>query len=186
MKAAEEVAPKPPPITGSVGSTPPPAAKTEPDATTNTKAATESANPPPAEAKAEPVEASGWDSAIFAPKRANVVTSKPAVFEATLVKAGDLVEPGPDVIDPVLIEHPELKFPKAAKKQKIRKMVVRLRVLVDENGNVLEAKLDEPAGNGFDESAMKVACQAQFIPATHGSVQVKMWTELPFYYRSKK
>jgi TonB family protein len=114
------------------------------------------------------------------------VTSKPAAPEATAVKVGDLVEPGPDVIDPVLIEHPKLKFPKAAKKQKIREMVVRLRVLVDENGNVLEAKLDKPVGNGFDESAMKVARQARFIPATHGRVQVKMWTELPLHYRQKK
>ena len=163
VKTAQNVVPDPPPITGSAGSI-----------------------PPPAEAKAEPVEASGWDSAIFAPKRANVVRSKPAAPEATTVKAGDLVEPGPDVIDPVLIEHPELKFPKAAKKQKIREMVVRLRVLVDENGHVLEAKLDKPVGNGFDESAMKVARQARFIPATHGRVQVKMWTELPLHYRPKK
>ncbi len=186
VKTAQNVVPNPPPITGSAGSTPPPAAKSEPAATTNTKVASEPANPPPAEAKAEPVEASGWDSAVFAPKRANVVTSKPAAPEATVVKAGDLVEPGADVIDPVLIEHPELKFPKAAKKQKIREMVVRLRVLVDENGHVLEAKLDKPVGNGFDESAMKVARQARFIPATHGRVQVKMWTELPLHYRQKK
>jgi TonB family protein len=145
--------------------------------------ASESANPPAAEAKTEPAEASGWDNAIFAPKRANVITSKPAAAEANAVKAGDLVEPGPDVIDPVLIKHPELKLPKEAKKKKIKDMVVRIRVLVDENGNVLEAKLDKAIGNGFDESAVKVARQARFIPATHGRVQVKMWTELPLHYR---
>ena len=164
VKTAQNVAPNPPTTTGSTGSAPPPAAKTEPAATTKA-AASEPANPPTAEAKAEPAEASGWDSAVFAPKKANVVTSKPAAPDVPVVKRGDLVEPSLDVIDPVLIKHPELKLPKEAKKKKIKEMVVRVRVLVDENGNVIEAKLDQAVGNGFDESAVQVARQARFIPS---------------------
>jgi TonB family protein len=98
------------------------------------------------------------------------------------VKPGDLVEPGPDVIDPVLIEHPKLKYPNEAKKRKVE-AVVPVRVLVDEKGAVLEAKLEKPVGHGFDEAAITVALGARFIPATKGAVPVKMWTVLPLEYR---
>ena len=184
VKAAQNVAPNPPAVSGNGGSAPPPAATTAPTAPAKTKVVSEPANPSAAEPKAEPAPAS-WENAVFAPTRPNAVTSQPAAPEATVVKRGDLVEPGPEVIEPVLIKHPELKLPKAAKKQKIKEMVVRVRVLVDENGNVVEAKLDKAIGNGFDESAVQMARQSRFIPATHGRVQVKMWTELPLHYRKK-
>ncbi len=64
--------------------------------------------------------------------------------------------------------------------------VVRLRVLVNENGTVLEAKVEKPVGNGLDEAATKVALGAKFIPATKGTVPVKMWTVLPLTYSLKK
>jgi protein TonB len=88
------------------------------------------------------------------------------------------------VIDPVLMEHPELKYPKEAEKEKIQ-TVVQVRVLVDENGTVIDAKIDKPVGYGLDEAALKVARAARFMPATKGSVQVKMWTTLPLAYRLK-
>jgi TonB family protein len=94
---------------------------------------------------------------------------------------GALVEPGPDVIDPVLVEHPKLKYPSEAKRDKVE-AVVRVRVLVDENGAVLQAKVEKPVGHGLDEAATKVALEAKFIPATKGTVPVKMWTVLPLRY----
>jgi protein TonB len=132
------------------------------------------------EAKVTQPEASGWNSAIFAPKPA-IVKSEPS--EAG-VQPGALVEPGPDVIDPVLIEHPELKYPNEAKRRKVE-AVVRVRVLVDENGSVLEAKVEKPVGHGLDEAATQVALGAKFIPATKNTVAVKMWTVLPLRYSLK-
>jgi TonB family protein len=117
---------------------------------------------------------------VFAPKG-----FKPAAPSEPLAERGELVEPGPDVMDPVLLEHPKLKYPKRAKRNKVE-AVVRVRVLVDENGTVLEAKVEEQKGYGFDEVAIEVALKARFIPATKGEVQVKMWTELPLVYRLKK
>ena len=137
-----------------------------------------------ADANAGQPESSGWGNAVFAPKRAIVIKNVPET-EST-VQPGDLVEPGFDVIDPVLIEHPELKYPKEAKRRKIPEAVVRVRVLVDENGTVLQTELEKSAGYGFDEAALKVAAQARFIPATKDRVQVKMWTVLPLQYRLKK
>jgi TonB family protein len=141
----------------------------------------EKSTPPVSEAKPAQPEASGWNSAIFAPKPA-IINSKAS---ETSVKSGDLVEPGPDVIDPVLIEHPKLKYPKEAKKRKVE-MVVSVRVLVDEKGAVLEAKIEKPVGHGLDEAATKIALGARFIPATKGTVPVKIWTVLPLDYRLQK
>jgi TonB family protein len=129
------------------------------------------------EAKPAQPEAAGWNSAIFAPKPA-IVRSNASEAE---VQPGALVEPGPDVINPVLIEHPKLKYPKEAKRRKVE-AVVPVRVLVDENGRVLEAKVEKPVGHGLDEAATEVALKAKFIPATKDTVKVKMWTVLPLRY----
>jgi TonB family protein len=141
----------------------------------------ESVVAPSSEANKGQAETAGWGGAIFAPKPVIVADSS----SQPSVQRGDLVEPGPDVIEPVLIEHPELKYPKQAKRRKVE-AVVRVRVLVDENGTVLEAKLEEKVGYGLDEKALEVAQKATFIPATKGTVQVKMWTVLPLAYRLKK
>ncbi len=101
------------------------------------------------------------------------------------VQPGDLVEPASDVIDPVLLEMPKLHYPKDAKRHKVE-AVVRVRVLVDENGKVLKAELEEFVGHGFDEAALSVAVRTQFIPATKGTVPVKMWTTFPIVYRLEK
>ena len=116
---------------------------------------------------------------MFAPKQATVSSapSNPGV------QTGDLVEPSFDVIDPVLIEHPKLKYPNEAKRQKIAEAVVRVRVLVDHTGTVQDAELEKGAGHGFDDVALAAALQARFIPATKDQVQVKMWTVLPLIFR---
>jgi TonB family protein len=131
---------------------------------------------------AEQPPAEGWKGAVFAPKTAVVTPAPPS---GPAVTPGAIVEPGPDVIDPVLLEQPKLKYPGEAKRRKLE-AVVRVRVLVDENGTVLEAKVDEPVGNGFDEAAMEVALKTRFIPATKGTVPVKMWTVIRLVYRLKR
>jgi TonB family protein len=131
---------------------------------------------------AEQPPAEGWKGAVFAPKTAVVTPAPPS---GPAVTPGAIVEPGPDVIDPVLLEQPKLKYPAEAKRRKLE-AVVRVRVLVDENGTVLEAKVDEPVGNGFDEAAIEVALKTRFIPATKGTVPVKMWTVLRLVYRLKR
>lgn len=117
-----------------------------------------------------------------APKNAVVAVTPPSEPPARL---GELVEPGPDVMDPVLLEHPKLKYPGEAKRRKVQ-AVVRVRVLVDEQGTVLEARVEQPVGYGLDEAAVEVALKARFIPATKGGVFVKTWTVLPLFYRLKK
>ena len=137
----------------------------------------------PATPQAEPAqqgEPGNWGSAVFAPKQASVGAtpkSDPGL------QTGDYVEPSFDVIEPVLIEHPKLKYPDEAKRQKIPEAVVRVRVLVDHTGAVQDAQIVKGAGHGFDEVALAAAAQAKFIPATKGHVQVKTWTVLPLIFR---
>jgi len=156
---------------------------TEPaPAPTVSEKASESKTQPAGTANTEQAAPPGWGSAVFAPKSAVVRVSP---LSGAGVQPGGIVEPGPDVIDPVLLEQPKVKYPEEAKRRKIE-TVVRVRVLVDERGTVLEAKVQEPVGYGLDEAAVEVALKARFIPATKGTVQVKMWTVLPLVYRLKK
>jgi TonB family protein len=53
-------------------------------------------------------------------------------------------------------------------------------VLVDENGQVQEARMAEPIKQnvGLNEAAMSSARSARYKPATKDGVRVKMWTRL--------
>ena len=134
---------------------------------------------PTSEVDQEEPAPSEVESAASAPKAIDPPAGKPEV------QPGDLVEPADDVIDPVLLELPALHYPKEAKRRKLD-AVVRVRVLVAEQGNVLKAELQEPVGHGFDSAALSVAARSRFIPATKGTVPVKMWTVLPIVYRFQK
>ena len=71
------------------------------------------------------------------------------------MQRGDFIlRPGPGISEPVPLELPRYDYPAAAKGSG-RQVSVRVRVLVDEDGKVLEAAVREhgPAGLGFDEAA---------------------------------
>ncbi len=157
-----------------VGTEPAPSPTLSEKASESTPQATATANQ-------EPAPPPGWGSAVFAPKSAVARVSPLSAG----VQPGEPVEPGPDVIEPVLLEQPKVKYPDEAKRRKLE-AVVRVRVLVDERGTVLQAKVEEPVGYGLDEAAVEAALKARFIPATKGTAPVKMWTVLPLVYRLKK
>lgn len=58
--------------------------------------------------------------------------------------------------------------------------VVVVAVLVDENGQVQEARMAEPIKQnvGLNEAAMASARSARYKPAAKDGVRVKMWTRL--------
>ena len=189
--APRQQAPAPPPAQANPApAVPEPAPEPQPEPPAGPPAAeTEPTSPqpepePPAQAvqpsQAQQGELGNWGSAIFAPKKASVGA---APKRNPGLQTGDYVEPSFDVIEPVLIEHPKLKYPEEAKRQKIPEAVVRVRVLVDHTGAVQETEIVKGAGHGFDEVALAAAAQAKFIPATKGQVQVKTWTILPLVFR---
>lgn len=91
---------------------------------------------------------------------------------------GDLVSPGPGVTAPKLTSRLDPRYPAPA--QRLNKAAdVDIKVLVDENGRVVDAQRSGPkAGFGFDEAALEAARRAQFNPATKEGVRVKMWYTL--------
>ena len=59
---------------------------------------------------------------------------------------------------------------------------VTVRVLVDENGRVVEAKIRDSGGPDLDAAALEAARRTTFYPATRDDIPGKMWTELSFEF----
>lgn len=89
-----------------------------------------------------------------------------------------LLKPGPGVEEPVPLGFPRFAYPADARG--VGPVDVRLALLVDERGRVLDARVREgaPPALGFEETALAVARKISFQPATRYDVPGKMWTEV--------
>ncbi|MFP5285658.1 MAG: TonB family protein, partial [Thermoanaerobaculia bacterium] len=132
--------------------------------------------PTPEPQRAEPVQQQ-------APAPVQQQAPAPVVRKAQL---GDLVSPGPGVTAPKLTSRLDPRYPAPA--QRLNKAAdVDIKVLVDENGRVVDAQRSGPkAGFGFDEAALEAARRAQFNPATKDGVRVKMWYTLRVKFQPGK
>jgi TonB family protein len=94
------------------------------------------------------------------------------------------VRPGPGVSPPIPLEIPKFRYPEAARGQSLGDVIVRVDLLVDERGRVLEVVVSEgeDSGLGFNETALAAARRVKFQPATRGDTPVKMWTEMMFEF----
>lgn len=102
----------------------------------------------------------------------------PAVSKEPEVSRGDLVGPGPGVIEPVLVSRPRVVYPPIARQQRVRVAgKVVLLVLVSEEGAVQETRLQQglPSRSGINEAVISAVKSARFKPATKNGVPVKMW-----------
>ncbi len=95
-------------------------------------------------------------------------------------RRGDFFLAGRDVSSPVPLAIPSYRYPAAGRGSGW--VSVRVALLVDEHGGVMEVAIREggPAGRGFDEAALAAARRTRFQPAYRGNVAGKMWTELIF------
>jgi TonB family protein len=96
------------------------------------------------------------------------------------MRYGDLIRIGwPNVVDPEPTEPPPCIFPPPARGRGL-KVQIRVKVLVDEQGEVIEARLprEDPSGLGFNEATLKAARATRFFPATRDGIAGKMWTDL--------
>ena len=105
-----------------------------------------------------------------------VEAPKPAPAKEPEVQRGDLVGPGAGVVEPTLVSSPRVVYPPMARQQRVEGKVVVL-VLVNENGSVTEARLQQglqgqPAINDAVVASMK---SAKFRAATKNGIPVKMW-----------
>jgi TonB family protein len=115
------------------------------------------------------------------PKPVPVVEApKPKLPEVT---RGQLVTLGSDVIPPKPINKVYAKYPEAAKVKKLQG-TVRLNVLVDETGRVLDIKVTKSAHPMLDDAVVKAYQQWTFHPATKQNVPVKVWITVSMSFQS--
>ncbi len=151
------------------------------------------AGPPPVSV---PVEATKAKPAS-PPAASPVVEKRPAVRRDPLpeepvpaaaslepMQPGDLIRAGQKgVQSPEIQALPSPVYPQAAKGSG-RKVTIRLAVLVDETGQVIDARIREgdKSGLGFEEAALEAAKKARYFPATRDGVAGKMWTDLELIF----
>jgi TonB family protein len=105
-------------------------------------------------------------------------TLPPAPWETGEQPTG-LLRPGPGVQQPVPLDLPRYRYPPAARGTGLQ-VGVRLALLVDERGRVIDAVVREggPEDLGFNQEALRVARNIPFQPASRHDVPGKMWTEM--------
>ncbi|HYO14959.1 MAG TPA: TonB family protein [Thermoanaerobaculia bacterium] len=105
-------------------------------------------------------------------------TLPPAPWEAGEQPTG-LLRPGPGVQEPVPLDLPRYRYPPAARGTGLQ-VGVRLALLVDERGQVIDAVVREggPEDLGFNQEALRIARNIPFQPASRYDIPGKMWTEM--------
>lgn len=106
-----------------------------------------------------------------------------ATAPAGPMQRGDLIAPGPGVEYPEPATEISAAYPSRALESR-RSTKVRVAVLVDENGNVIQSRIREgdPSGLGFNEAASEAARRVRFLPATRDGVPGKFWFELIYEF----
>jgi protein TonB len=100
---------------------------------------------------------------------------KPPPVREPETQRGDLVGPGPGVVEPALAAPPRVSYPEIAREQRVQGKVIVL-VLVDENGRVAEARLQKGVAQpAVNDAVLAGVRNAKFHPATKNGIPVKMW-----------
>jgi TonB family protein len=178
QKALEATARAAPSREAPAAAAPVPAKKSEPAAaepTVAVAAAPQPTAPPRAEPTPVPVPVA---VAELAPTAAPTLP-RPAPAKEPEVVPGDLVGPGPGVVEPSLLAPPRVAYPPILHQQHIPGGNVVVLVLVREDGSVGDARLQQGvASKAINEAVVQGIRAARFKPATKNGVPVKMWRTL--------
>jgi len=141
-------------------------------------------SPPLTAEGGEPPESSVTTTEPEASESSPDLPIAPPAEESTATQPGDLVEPGPGVIGPQVLSFQPPPYSAVARRVRASG-TVRVAVLVDENGQVLEARLVEGLRQkvGLDQRTLEAARRATFRAATKDGVPVKMWHELAVQFQ---
>ena len=122
----------------------------------------------------------GTLSEVPKPPAPVVEAPKPKPPEVT---RGQLVTLGPDVVPPKPLKKVYAKYPDAARVKKLEG-TVRMNVLVDETGRVLDVRVTKSAHPMLDEAVVKAYQQWTFQPATKQGVPVKVWITVSMSFQA--
>jgi TonB family protein len=101
------------------------------------------------------------------------------------MKIGDLItRDQPQVDEPEVRNLGVPEYPAAARGSG-KSPWVRVQVLVDQTGRVINLRVPNPdfSGLGFDEAAREAARRSSFFPAKRDGIPGLMWTEVDFELR---
>jgi protein TonB len=134
------------------------------------------APPPAAPAAAAPTPS--------APAAGSTLEEGFTLSEQVQVKEGDLVPLTADVIKPEIVSRSQPRMPPLAQQMRKSGQVI-VRVLVDQNGSVSDARLvsENPKSFGFGQAALDAASKFKYKPARKGNVRVKVWDTIFFTFR---
>ena len=137
---------------------------------------------PPSAAPAAPPPPSAGSNPGLERKAVKVIAEPTPAAPLEPMKLGDTIQrrqPGVEL--PEVHSLPGYPYPAAAAGTG-KKVTIRVAVLVDENGQVIDAQIREGdnSGLGFEEAALEAARKARFVPATRDGIAGRMWTELLF------
>jgi len=194
INAAKTAEPAPKPTTSPKPATKPAPAKVAESkgpekAAPDSAGATAGSAPASAATPPTPESASAGVTPTVAPSQPAPATKTAAALpvaepSAPAVRAGDLVEMGPGVTPPVLVSVNKPEYPPIARRMRVEGTVV-LSLLVDENGRVLDVRLEHGVREnvGINEAAIAAAKSARFRPATKDGVRVKVWHQLTIPFK---
>ncbi len=94
---------------------------------------------------------------------------------------------GGDVSKPVRIKYVDPEYPELARKARIEGLVI-LEAIIDENGNVVKARILRSPGKafGFDEAALEAVKQWKFKPGLQNGVPVPVIYALTVEFKLTK
>lgn len=172
--------PAPPPLERAAGAAPTPGgpavgAPAGVDVRPAIAPSTPAQEPSPALAAAPPTEVPPTPGPAATPTSAPAPAPEQPVVPQPVVREGDLVELGGDVIPPQPIYNPKPAYPPLAARQHVVGTVF-LEVLVDENGSVQDVKVlrGVKPNLGLDAAAAGAVWSWRYKPATKGGVRVKV------------
>jgi TonB family protein len=82
---------------------------------------------------------------------------------------------------PALLEKSEFIFPAEAKKNNITEADVMVEILLNEEGEIFECRITDPAGYGFDEAVIEMFKGARFSPALINNIPVPVKIKIPVH-----
>jgi serine/threonine-protein kinase len=106
----------------------------------------------------------------------------PAPPPVAKVIEGDLVERGPDVVDPKCIECPGVGYPEMARRKKLEGSV-QVSFIITETGEVQDVQVEESGGKLFDQAVIDTIKTWRHEPATKNGVRVKVRWRKRFTFR---
>ena len=118
-------------------------------------------------------------SAALEPRETTPPLSEPVTPKVT---EGDLVERGPDVVDPKCIDCPGVRYPERARSARLEGSV-QVSFIVDETGAVQDIIVEESGGDVFDQDVIETLRSWQHEPATKNGVRVKVRLQRRFTFR---